>query len=96
MNDWSDYEDTEINHESFVFYESFYQSMESLNFEEIATFLGAICRYALYETSDLSPNIEGMFRLVKPQLDANLRKRRNGKLGGRPRINKSEVLSSIT
>ena len=38
MNDWSDYEDTEINHESFVFYESFYQSMESLNFEETATF----------------------------------------------------------
>jgi len=89
MNDWSDIENTEINHESFVFYESFYLSMDSLNFEEIATFLVSICRYALYEeTSNLPPNIESMFRLVKPQLDANLRKRRNGKLGGRPITNK--------
>ena len=89
MNDWSDIENTEINHESFVFYESFYLSMDSLNFEEIATFLVSICRYALYEeTSTLPLNIEGMFRLVKPQLEANLRKRRNGKLGGRPITNK--------
>ena len=89
MNDWSDYEEDVINHESFVFYESFFLSMESLKFEEIATFLDAICRYALYEkTSNLPSNIEGMFKLVKPQLDANLRKRRNGKLGGRPIVNK--------
>ena len=33
-------------------------------------------------------NIEGMFRLVKPQLEANLRKRRSGKVGGRPITNK--------
>ena len=46
-------------------------------------------RYGLYEkTSNLPSNIEGMFKLVKPQLDANFRKRRNGKLGGRPVINK--------
>ena len=89
MNDWSDYEEDVINHESFVFYESFFLSMESLKFEEIAMFLDAICRYGLYEkTSNLPSNIEGMFKLVKPQLDANFRKRRNGKLGGRPVINK--------
>jgi len=89
MSSWTDYENTEINHESFVFYESFYQSMESLNFEETAAFLSAICKYALYEEKSTLPlNIEGMFRLVKPQLDANLRKRRNGKLGGRPITNK--------
>ena len=89
MNDWPDYEEEDINHESFVFYESFFLSMESLKFDEKAMFLDAICRYALYEkTSNLPSNIEGMFKLVKPQLDANLRKRRNGKLGGRPMINK--------
>ena len=89
MNDWQDYEDTEINHESFIWYESFYVAMGNLNFEEKAEFFSSICDYALYEKKyNLSPKIESMFMLVKPQLDANLRKRRNGKLGGRPISNK--------
>jgi hypothetical protein len=97
MNNWPDIKEDEINHESFVFYDSFYIAMKHLSADEKAEYIGAICDYALYEkTSDLSPKIESMFQLIKPQLDANLRKRKNGKLGGRPRINKSEVLSSIT
>ena len=56
MNDWQDYEDTEINHESFIWYESFYVAMGNLNFEEKAEFFSSICDYALYEkTYNLSP-----------------------------------------
>jgi hypothetical protein len=85
MNDWQDYEDTEINHESFVFFESFYIAMKSLTLEEKKEYISSICNYALYEkTFELSPKIEGMFQLVKPQIDANIKKRKNGKKGGRP------------
>lgn len=85
MNDWLDEEDAVVNHESFVFYESFYIAMKSLSTEEKAEYIWSICNYALYEkTFELNPKIEGMFQLVKPQIDANLRKRKNGKLGGRP------------
>ena len=85
MNDWPGEEDEIVNHESFVFYESFYIAMKCLSPEERSEYMSAICNYAFYEkTFKLSPKIEGMFQLVKPQLDANLRKRKNGKLGGRP------------
>ena len=86
MNDYRNQEKDEvINHKSFVFYESFYIAMESLSLEEKDEYILSICNYALYEeTFELSPKIESMFQLVKPQLDANIRKRKNGKLGGRP------------
>ena len=85
MNDWPDEEDEIVSHESFVFYESFYIAMESLSAEEKLDFIMSICNYGLYEeTDELSPKLESMFQLVKPQLDANLRRRKNGKLGGRP------------
>ena len=85
MNDWPDEIDEMVNHESLVFYESFYIAMESLSPEEKLDFIMSICNYALYEeTFELSPKLESMFQLVKPQLAANIRKRKNGKLGGRP------------
>ena len=85
MNDWSDEEDKEVNHNSFVFYESFYIAMKGLTLEEKKEYIWSICNYALYEkTSKLSPKIESMFQLVKPQLVANFKKRKDGKKGGRP------------
>ena len=85
MNDWPDEEDEIVNHESFVFYESFYIAMASLSLEEMSEYISSICNYALYEeTFELSPKIESMFQLVKPQLAANIKRRKNGKLGGRP------------
>ena len=86
MNDYRNQEKDEvINHNSFVFYESFYIAMKSLSPEERSEYMSSICNYAFYEkTLKLSPKIEGMFQLVKPQLDANIRKRKNGKLCGRP------------
>ena len=85
MSDWPDEENEIVNHESFVFYESFYIAMKSLSLEEKDEYILSICNYALYEEIfELSPKIESMFQLVRPQLDANIRKRKNGKLGGRP------------
>ena len=85
MNGWPDEEDEILNHESFVFYESFYIAMKGLSLEERSEYISSICNYALYEeTLELSQKIEGMFQLIKPQLDANIRKRKNGKKGGRP------------
>ena len=86
MNDYCNQEKDEVvNNKSFIFYESFYIAMKNLTLEEKKEYIWSICNYALYEkTFELSPKIEGMFQLVKPQLDANIRKRKNGKLGGRP------------
>ena len=50
MNDWPDEEEDEVvNHESFVFYESFYVAMKSLSLEENKEYIWSICNYALYE-----------------------------------------------
>jgi len=86
MNDYHNQEKDEVvNHNSFVFYESFYIAMKSLTLEEKKEYISSICNYGLYEkTFELSPKIEGMFQLVKPQIDANIKKRKNGKKGGRP------------
>ena len=44
MSAWQDYEDTEINHESFVFYESFYIAMASLSLEEMSEYIVKIAK----------------------------------------------------
>jgi hypothetical protein len=53
-------------------------------------------RYSLYEEDvEVSPVAKPFFRLISPQLDANLRRRKNGVygvLGGRPRKNKPNGL----
>ena len=85
MNDWHDDEDITVNRNSFVFYDSFYRAMDYLTEEEKIEYIEAICNYSLYDIRiDMSPKIAGMFELVKAQIDANIKKRENGKKGGRP------------
>lgn len=73
------------NRGSFVFYDSFYKSMKHLECEDKSDFIKALCEYGLFEKHiKLNPNIQGLFELVKPQLEANFRKRKNGNKGGRP------------
>ena len=86
MNDNRNQEKDEVvNNKSFIFYESFYIAMKTLSPEERSEYMSSICNYAFYEkTFILSPKIEGMFQLIKPQIDANLKKRKDGKKGGRP------------
>ena len=75
-----------VNRKSFVFYDSFYQAMSYLNDKEKIQYIEAICNYSLFDiTIDMDLKIEAMFALIKPQIDANIKKRENGKKGGRPR-----------
>ena len=87
MKHYLDDEDITINRKSFVFYDSFYKAMKNLNKDEKVEYIDAMCQYSLYDiTIEMNPKIEGMFELVKPQIDANIKKREDGKKGGRPRL----------
>ena len=84
MKDYIDDEDITVNRNSFVFYDSFYRAMSYLDEEEQIQYIHAICSYSLYDIRiEMSPKIEGMFELVKAQIDANIKKREDGKKGGR-------------
>jgi len=85
MNQYLDEEEILINRNSFVFYDSFYKAMKNLSEEEKVEYIEAICNYSLYDNRlIMSPKIEGMFELVKAQIDANIKKRKDGMKGGRP------------
>ena len=74
------------NHDSFVFYESFYRASQSLSVEDKSNYVDALCEYGLFEKQiKLCSSVKPLFDLVKPQLDANIRKRKHGKKGGRPK-----------
>ena len=79
-------EEAIVNRKSFVFYDSFYQAMSYLDDKEKIQYIEAICNYSLFDiTIEMDLKIEAMFALIKPQIDANIKKRENGKKGGRPR-----------
>ncbi len=85
MKDYFDDEDLIVIRKSFVFYDSFYRAMNYLTKEEKIEYIDAICYYSLYNIIiEMSPKINGMFELVKAQIDANIKKRKDGKKGGRP------------
>lgn len=71
--------------ESMVFYKSFYESLIGLPDESRHRMLDAILQYGLYERepTDLLGYEIGLFTLAKPQIDANVERRNNGKKGGR-------------
>ena len=72
--------------ESFIFYRSFYDSIKKLNKKDQLTLYSHICRYALGEkVDDLEGIPSAIFDLIKPQIDANLRRYENGLKGGRPK-----------
>ena len=69
--------------ESFVFYASFFEALQGCPSETRLAVYEAIIQYALYPDyiSNLTGIEKALFTLVKPQLDANIRRRENGKLG---------------
>lgn len=90
--------------DSFVFYESFYLAISELSATQQGKIFQAICRYALYEEE---PELKGasaaVFKLVKPQIDANNRRYENGKKGaehgikgGRPKNPKETPNKPLT
>ena len=69
--------------ESFVFYESFYLALSELSAAQQGKIYTAICRYALYgEEPELKGASSAVFKLIRPQIDANNRRYENGKKGG--------------
>lgn len=79
--------------DSFIFYKSFYEAIRDLPRDIQGDVYTAIFEYSLYgkTTENLKPIARSIFALIQPQLDANNRKRDNGKkgaeygkLGGRP------------
>ena len=72
--------------DGFIFYESFRDATRKAGDETRLKLYEALMDYALY---DIEPEFDddiayGFFKLIKPQIDANIRKRDNGKKGGRP------------
>lgn len=72
--------------ESFIFYKSFYEATQDLTDEQLGRVMRAIAEYGLNEVvlEGMDPITKMAFTLIKPQLDANLRRRANGAKGGRP------------
>lgn len=72
--------------DSFIFYRSFYTALSHLDAETFKDVMGLICDYAFDGTVPECDGVAAMaFDLIRPQLDANARRRANGKKGGRPK-----------
>ena len=92
-----------MERESFVFYRSFYEAISEIEDKALRMdCFDAIITYALYgiepDASQTSAWVQMVFKLVKPQIDANNRKFENGKkgaefgkLGGRPKKDKNPI-----
>lgn len=73
--------------DGFIFYESFRNAMKGLPAETQLLLYNAIADYALYDTEpDFGGDgiASGFFTLMRPQIDANNRRRDVGARGGRP------------
>lgn len=79
--------------DSFVFYSSFYEALQEI--EDPETRLAVYDAIAGYALTGKEPELKGMqaamFRLIRPQIDANNRRREYGMKGGRPKIEKPMV-----
>lgn len=83
--------------DGFVFYRSFFECFEDLSKKDKLILFDALCNYAL---NDVEPELTGVpaaiFKLLKPQVDANNRRYENGKKGGRPKKNKDKPKENQT
>lgn len=71
--------------DSFVFYASFAEAASELDNEQYGALMRAINDYALFDkAADLQGVPNMLFTLIKPQLDANKKRRENAKKGGAP------------
>ena len=72
--------------DSFIFYKSFYEAIKKLKKKEQLTVYSQICEYVFEQKNSVLDGVPGaIFDLIKPQIDANLRRFENGKKGGRPK-----------
>jgi hypothetical protein len=78
--------------DSIVFYKSFYDAIQGLTPEIQVEAYNVIFNYAFNDVipEEISPLVNVVFTLVKPQIDANVERRKNWKSGGRPPKEKPE------
>lgn len=73
-------------YDSMVFYRSFYEGIRRLPEKSRAKLYDAVFAYGLDgEEMELDEIESAMFQLIKPQIDANNRRKENGMKGGRPK-----------
>lgn len=73
--------------ESFIFYDSFRDVGKDMEEKSRLVFYEAIIDYGLtgeLDVTNLPNEIKLLFKLIKPQIDANVKRRKDGKKGGRP------------
>ena len=73
--------------ESFIFYDSFREVGKDMEEKSRLAFYEAIIDYALtgkLDETNLPKEIKLLFKLIKPQIDANVKRRKASKKGGRP------------
>lgn len=81
--------------DSFVFYRSFYEAINNLDFEEQGKAYNAIMSYAFDGDETTAEGIAHViFVMAKPQIDANAERRINGRRGGRPKKEKPMVIEN--
>lgn len=72
--------------DGFIFYGSFYEALAELPDDERLSAYDAVCKYAITgEEPELSGVVAAIFKLIRPQIDANQKRRENGRTGGRPK-----------
>lgn len=81
---------TEIKRDTFVFYRSFFEAIKDLNPTDQAILFCAVCELALNGVEvELKGINKTIFKLIKPQIEANNQKFINGRKGGAPKGNKN-------
>ena len=75
-----------MKRDSFIFYRSFMECLACFDDQTRLTVYDAITEYALNGSEpELKGGALGIFKLIKPQIDANNRRFENGHKGGRPK-----------
>lgn len=85
--------------DGFVFYGSFYDALSDLPDDIRVQAYDAICKYALFgEEPDCGGVVRTVYKLVKPQIDANNKRREAGRKGGQANgkqaVSKTEAKAS--
>ena len=86
-----------MKRESFIFYRSFMEALDELNDEQYARVFRAISKFALDGKETKLTGIEKViFQLVKPQIEANIKRYENGCKGGRkPKEDYDQIIQTF-
>lgn len=86
-----------VNRNSFIFYRSFKDCMNDLSDADKLIMYEAISDYSLnLKEPELTGFPKALFKLIRPILDANIQRWRNGCNGGAPKGNKNNRFSKNT